>query len=86
MVLYLVVAGFSVGICWVLEVKSLTDNGAFLATCLLFGFFGFSNIPLTYILSNIFKDYGNAQGIVYFFNFVVGGIAPIIVLVLRWIS
>lgn len=37
-------------------------------------------------MSNIFKDYGNAQGVIYFFNFVGGGIAPIIILVLRWIS
>lgn len=37
-------------------------------------------------MSNIFKDYGNAQGVVYFFNFVSGGIAPIIILVLRWIG
>lgn len=57
-----------------------------MATCLLFALFGFTNITLTYIISFAFKDYGNAQGVVYFFNFVAGGIAPIIVLVLRWIG
>lgn len=34
----------------------------------------------------MFKDYGNAQGAVYFFNFIVGGVVTIIVLVLRWID
>ena len=57
-----------------------------MATCLLFGMFGFCNITLTYLIAFLFKDYGNAQGVVYFFNFVAGGIAPIIVLVLRWID
>ena len=33
-----------------------------------------------------FTDYGNAQAGVYFYNFITGGILPIIVLVLRWIS
>ena len=33
-----------------------------------------------------FKDYGNAQAGIYFYNFVTGGILPILILVLRWIS
>ena len=37
-------------------------------------------------MSYLFKDYGNAQAALYFFNFVVGGIVPMIILVLRWIS
>lgn len=45
-----------------------------------------ANIPLTYILGYLFKDYGNAQGAVYFFNFVTGGIITIIILVLRFID
>jgi ATP-binding cassette subfamily A (ABC1) protein 3 len=84
--LYLIVAGFSVGMCKLLEISALIDDGAFIATCLLFGLFGVSNILLTYIMAYLFKDYGNAQGVIYFFNFVGGGIAPIIILVLRWIS
>lgn len=84
--LYAIVAGFSLAMCHVLEIKALTTNGAYLATCLLFGFYGLSNIALTNIAGNLFKDYGNAQGVVYFFNFVAGGIAPIITLILRWID
>lgn len=53
---------------------------------MLFGLYGYSNIVLTYLVAFLFKDYGNAQGVVYFFNFVVGGISPIIILVLRWID
>lgn len=64
----------------------MTDGEAFTATCLLFFLYGLANIPLTYILGYLFKDYGNAQGAVYFFNFVTGGIITLIILVLRWID
>jgi len=64
----------------------LITGSAFTGTCLLFLFYGLANIPLTYILGYIFRDYGNAQGAIYFFNFVAGGIIPIIILVLRWID
>lgn len=45
-----------------------------------------TNIPLTYILSYFFIDYGNAQAGIYFYNFVTGGILPILIVVLRWIT
>jgi hypothetical protein len=77
---------FSLIICKALSITVLTDNGAFLPTVLLFILFGFSNISLTYILGYLFKDYGNAQGSVYFFNFVSGGIAPMLILVLRMLG
>lgn len=47
---------------------------------------GLSNIPFTYVISNLFTSYGNAQGIVYFFNFICGGVFPIITLMLRWLD
>lgn len=62
------------------------EGDALGATAILFFLYGITNIPLTYILSYLFKDYGNAQAALYFFNFVAGGIVPMIVLVLRWIS
>lgn len=64
----------------------MINGSAFTATCLIFLFFGLANIPFTYILGYLFKDYGNAQGVIYFFNFVSGGIVTIIILILRWIS
>lgn len=48
--------------------------------------YGLTNIPLTYIVGYLFKDYGNAQAALYFFNFVAGGILPLIILILRWIG
>jgi ATP-binding cassette subfamily A (ABC1) protein 3 len=84
--LYLFIAVFTLGMCQVLSIDSLIEGNAFTASCLLFLFYGLSNIPLTYILGYLFKDYGNAQGAVYFFNFVSGGILTLIILVLRWIS
>lgn len=84
--LYLVVAFFSVGMCYALEVEALTEGEAISATILLFVFYGLANIPFTYILAYAFKDYGNAQGVVYFMNFVAGGLITIIILVLRWVD
>lgn len=84
--LYAVVAVFSVVMCKVLSVDSLINGTAFTGTCLLFFLFGLANIPLTYMLGYVFTDYGTAQGAIYFFNFVAGGIVPIIILVLRWID
>lgn len=72
--------------CKALDIETLTKDDAYLATSLLFVLYGVTNILLTYLLAYLFKDYGNAQGVVYFFNFVGGGIAPIIILVLRWID
>ena len=85
-ILYIIVAAFSVIMCQVLEIDSLTDGEAYTATCLLFFFYGLANIPFTYILGYLFKDYGNAQGAVYFFNFVSGGILTLVILILRWIG
>ncbi len=85
-ILYLSVAIFSVVMCQILKISALITDDAFAATCLLFLFYGLANIPLTYILGYIFKDYGNAQGAIYFFNFVSGGLVTLIILVLRWID
>ena len=52
----------------------------------LFFLFGFANIPFTYMLSYLFKDYGNAQGMIYFFNFITGGLLPVIILILRLLN
>ena len=86
LLLYSVVAGISLGICAGLEVEALVEGDALGATAVLFFLYGITNIPLTYIMSYLFKDYGSAQAALYFFNFVAGGILPMIILVLRWIS
>ena len=65
-VLYAIVAGFSVGMCVALNIEALIEGDALAATALLFFLLGLSNIPFTYIFSNIFTSYGNAQGTIYF--------------------
>lgn len=84
--LYCIVAGFVIGMCVALDIKSLVEGDALLSTTLLFFLLGFSNIPFTYVISNFFTSYGTAQGIVYFFNFIWGGVFPIIILILRWLD
>jgi len=58
----------------------------FASVLILLFLFGFANIPLTYLLSYLFVGYGNAQAIIYFFNFISGGGFSILILLLRWIS
>jgi hypothetical protein len=82
----MIVVAFSLIICKALSITAFTEDGAFPPTIALFILFGISNISLTYILGYFFKDYGNAQGSIYFFNFVSGGIAPILILVLRMLG
>ena len=84
--LYLIVAAFSIGMCKALEVEALTEGDAMKATVLLFIFFGAANIPLTYLLGYAFQNYGTAQGIIYFINFVTGGLITTIILVLRFVD
>ena len=84
--LYAIVAGFSVGICVALDVTALIEGDALAASAILFFLYGLTNIPLTYILGYLFKDYGNAQAALYFINFVAGGILPMIILILRWVG
>ena len=84
--LYAIIAGVSIGIAVGLDVEILTEGDALAATCILFFLYGTANIPLTYIFGFIFTDYGNAQVGVFFFNFILGGLITIIILVLRLIS
>ena len=45
-----------------------------------------ANISLTYNLAYLFKEYGNAQAAIYFFNFLTGGTLSVVIIVLRWID
>ena len=84
--LYMLVAAITIGISVALDIEALIEEKALDATALLFVFFGLANIPFTYILSYLFKDSGNAQAAIYFFNFVVAGIVPLIIAIFRLIS
>lgn len=78
LILYFVLAGVSLGLIQALNVKSLVDDDAYTVTVIVFVMFGVSYIPLTYIASYIFTDYGNAQAGWYFVTFISGGLLPII--------
>lgn len=84
--LYFIVAAFVEIMCSAFKIKSLIDGDAIGATWILLIFFGLANFPLTYMLCFLFKDYSNAQAVIYFFNFVSGGILSMIAMVLRMIG
>lgn len=86
MCVYLVVGGFAAGMCSAFQIKSLTEGDAIYATWIIFVLFGTSNLPFSYIVSYLFTDYGNSQAAGYFWNFVAGGIAPTIIIVLRFLG
>jgi hypothetical protein len=50
---------------------------------MLFVFYGLSYISLTYICSFCFRDYGSTMSSYYFLTIIIGGIVPIMILVLR---
>jgi hypothetical protein len=84
-VLYVVLAVFSIVMTLALDAKAFTGD-SFGVTCLTFFLYGLAYIPMTYMMAYLFKDYGNAQAGYYFFTFVIGGLLPIIVLVLRFLG
>lgn len=84
--LYLIVALPAAALCKALNITSLATGNAYLATWLLFAGFGLAYIPFTYIIAFMYNEYGSAQSYYFFFTFLVGGMLPIITLVLRIIS
>lgn len=83
--LYMILAVFSVAMCYVLNVSAYIGS-AYLSICILFTVYGLAYIPFTYMFSFVFKDYGNAQAVFYFFTFVVGGLISTVLLVLRMLG
>jgi hypothetical protein len=84
--LYSVVAVYAILMCEFFDIQPLIEDESLCVTALLFLFYGLANIPLTYMLGYIFADYGTAQGTVFFFNLIAGGVLPFVILVLRWIN
>jgi len=81
--LYLLLAAFSVVMCWVLKADVFIGQ-AFTVTIATFVLYGLAYIPFTYVMAYAFKDYGNAQAGYYFFTFVVGGLFSTILFFLRF--
>lgn len=84
--MYIVVAVFAAVMCEIFNVKSLIEGDARVATWLVFGLFGVAGIPYTYVGSFVFRDYGIAQAMFYFFNFLVGAIFPVLIMIFRIIG
>jgi ATP-binding cassette subfamily A (ABC1) protein 3 len=80
--LYLALAVFGAIMCIVLKVEAYTGE-AYLPVCISLLLYGLAYIPFSYIASFVFKDYGNAQAVFYFFTFAIGGLLSTIILVLR---
>ena len=59
--LYILVAIPSIILCVVLDVRSLIDKEALLATSLLFFGYGLAYIPFTYIVAFLFTKYPSLQ-------------------------
>lgn len=53
---------------------------------LLFILYGFAVIPFTYAAGFIFNNTGSAQVSIFFFNFVLGSIGPLVIMILRLIK
>ena len=85
-ILYLIVAIPSIILCIILDVKTLINGYALLATSLLFFGYGLAYIPFTYIIAFIFTDYGSAQAFYFFITLLCVGMLPIITLVFRIIT
>jgi ATP-binding cassette subfamily A (ABC1) protein 3 len=85
-VLYLILAGFSLLMCKLLEAKAFITGDAYGVVILAFILYGLAYIPLTYIFAYLFKDYGNAQAGFYFLTFVLGGLLSLVVFLLRFLG
>jgi ATP-binding cassette subfamily A (ABC1) protein 3 len=84
--MYIIVAAFAAAMCVIFNVQSLIQGEALTATLIIFGLFGMAGIPYTYLCSFLFKDYGIAQAVFYFFNFAIGAVLPTIVIIFRLIG
>ncbi|KAL4454193.1 hypothetical protein ABPG74_012150 [Tetrahymena malaccensis] len=83
---YLVPALISPFFAYAFNISAITDNGSFGYFYLIFILYGPSMISFVYVCSFLHKDYGNAQLIQFFFNFIIGGIGSVTFAVLRLID
>lgn len=84
---YCLIAGFGIGMCYVLDIQSFVkDEETVRAFCSLFLLYGVSNVLFTYLVSYAFQESYNAQIGVFFFNFVNGGILTVLMILIRAIN
>ena len=85
-ILYFIIAVITIGISKAMDITALIEGNAFAVTWMLFIFYGLSYISFTYIFGFYYHDYGNAQAAYYFITFSLGGLLPLIILLLRFLS
>ncbi|KAL4454192.1 hypothetical protein ABPG74_012149 [Tetrahymena malaccensis] len=83
---YLVPALISPFFVYAFDLTAVTENGNFKYFYILFIIYGPSMISFVYVCSFLHKDYGNAQLIQFFFNFIIGGIGSVTFAVLRLVD
>ena len=75
---------FSALMCLAFGITSLTEPGeSYAAVWVLFILYGTSLISFAYLVSFLFKEYGNAQAFTFVFTFLMSAIGSLVVFILR---
>lgn len=77
---------FAALMCQAFDIQSLIEDDCWGAVLLLFIFYAAGISSFSYFFSFFFKDYGSAQTLSFIIHFLFGGIAPIILFILRIIG
>ena len=77
---------FSVLMCLAFDIQGLIEPAeSFGAVWLLFIFYASSLVSFSYLMSFLFKEYGNAQAFTFVFTFLMSAIGSLVVFILRLI-
>lgn len=78
---------FSVLMCLAFSITTLTEpDDSYGAVWLIFIFYCSSLISFTYLVSFMFKDYGNAQAFSFVWAFLISAVGSLVIFVLRLIA
>lgn len=77
---------FAALMCLAFGISSLTEPGeSYGAVWVLLIFYGTSVIPFAYLVSFLFKEYGNAQSFTFVFTFLISAIGSLVIFILKLI-
>ena len=77
---------FAALMCQAFDIQGLIEDDCWGAVLLLFIFYAAGISNFSYFFSFFFKDYGSAQTLSFIIHFLFGGVAPIILFILRIIG
>ena len=83
---FIILAGFSLAMCFAFEIKSLIEGDSLTATILFFLAYGLANIPFTYLISFLIDDPSKALPILFFINGLISGLIAILISIFRLIQ